>query len=383
MLKITPRHIPLEGSLCPIQKLSDELMLNIFGYLNPSEASQARAVCWNWNILLVDNHLWKLFLHRDFPLCNQTIEIEKSLGNYKNCCVLRSNLAKGVYTQHTLKGHKGDVCAIHYHKGLLFSSSYDSTIKIWDLRTMTCSHTLEGHRDGVTSFVVDDERLYSASYDGTIKVWDLRTNTCTLTLEGHRHEVNSLISVEGVLFSGSRDNTIRSWSDINPDVRPTTLVEHNGISRPIIHAHGMLISGSFERKLKIWDVQTGTCLHTLEGNPSLAISFLCKDKQLIVGYWDGQIEIWNLETQTLLHTFKGHEGTIRSLAFADGFFISASSDNTIKFWKGPGECLHSIECNENRTAFSLDYVDGLLFVGYVNHEIDIFDFNPNAAKNPQ
>ncbi len=368
-----------ERPACTIENVPDELMIDVFGYLNPLEALKARNVCRQWNALLIDNHLWNLFLYRDFDHCGEGSEIEKSRENYKHCHILRSNLVKGVYKRHTLKGHTGDVCAIKYHNGLLYSSSHDHSIKVWDLSTKTCIHTLAGHVGEVSSLVFDNERLYSASYDETIKVWDLSTNTCSHTLQGHTNVVTSLICADGVPISSSRDNTIRSWNDIDTDVHSTTLVEHIGISLPIIHADGKLVSTSSEYKLKIWDVRTGACLNTLEGNPTWATSFLYADKLLFVGYWDGQIEMWSLKTQTLLHAFKGHDDTIRSLVFADGFLISSSIDGTIKFWKGRGEFLHTIEGAKER-ILTLDYANGRLFVGYAGGEIEIIDFNKSAAS---
>jgi WD40 repeat protein len=58
----------------------------------------------------------------------------------------------------------------------------------------------------------DGRRLYSGSFDSTTKVWNLETGEETLTLRGHASVVTSLaVSADGKqLFSGGSDG-IKLW----------------------------------------------------------------------------------------------------------------------------------------------------------------------------
>lgn len=62
-----------------------------------------------------------------------------------------------------------------------------SSIKLYDLRTSTfpCVKSYEGHKNNITCFGFqrDLKYLYSASEDSTIKLWDLKTTTCSRTFE--------------------------------------------------------------------------------------------------------------------------------------------------------------------------------------------------------
>ena len=55
--------------------------------------------------------------------------------------------------------------------------------------------------------------MVSGSYDTTIKLWDIRDKNCSATLKGHNRPINSLaVSPDGnLLLSGSEDCTARLW----------------------------------------------------------------------------------------------------------------------------------------------------------------------------
>jgi len=115
---------------------------------------------------------------------------------------------------------------------LLFSGSYDFTIKVWSLRTLSRVRTLTGHGDAVRSLLYVPPkkgdsgkrssggvsspafplgrrgRLFSASYDGTVRVWDVASLEPVASLPGHSGPVRTLASVDGLVFSGSYDKTV-------------------------------------------------------------------------------------------------------------------------------------------------------------------------------
>ena len=71
--------------------------------------------------------------------------------------------------------------------------------------------TLQGHTGFVFCLVVHNNILYSGSWDGTIRAWNLDTNECITALQGHTNGVFCLIGHNNILYSGSSDKTIRAW----------------------------------------------------------------------------------------------------------------------------------------------------------------------------
>ena len=92
--------------------------------------------------------------------------------------------------------------------------------------------------------------------------------------------------------------------------------------------------------VNIWDAATGELLQSLGGpdghseRRSSALAFSPDGKTLVSGSEDKTIKLWDLETGHVLKTFEGHTGLVRGVAFSpDGRRIaSVSQDMTVKLW---------------------------------------------------
>ena len=98
----------------------------------------------------------------------------------------------------------------------------------------------------------------------------------------------------------------------------------------------LLGSGSGDRTVRIWDMETGMQkvfeVNELEGITS--VSFSPDDRLLVAGSFDTVVRIWDVRTGNLVERLKGHQDSIYSVAFTpDGKgIISASLDKTLKQW---------------------------------------------------
>ena len=60
----------------------------------------------------------------------------------------------------------------------LLSGSKDTKIIIWDLLSESGIIKLQGHKDSITGLKLIDDLLFSSSNDNFIKIWDLNTFAC-------------------------------------------------------------------------------------------------------------------------------------------------------------------------------------------------------------
>jgi WD40 repeat protein len=163
--------------------------------------------------------------------------------------------------------------------------------------------------------------------------------TLSKTLVGHTDAVWSVIfSTNGkTVVSGSTDKTIKVWN-VDTGEAISTLTGHTGVVRAIaLSADGRtLISGSGDKTIKIWNFQTFQLKRTITHNssPVWSVAISSDGQTLVSGHEDGTIKIWNYPTGQLLRTIKGHEGRVFSVAISpDGeTFATGGIDKSIKLW---------------------------------------------------
>ena len=118
-----------------------------------------------------------------------------------------------------------------------------------------------------------------------------------------------------------------------------TLVGHSGGVRAVAISPDsrLLVSGSEDNTIKIWQLKTGRLVRTLIGHTNWISSLaITPDGEMLVsGSGDNTIKIWQLKTGQLVRTLTSHTGSVYTLAIsADGQTIaSGSGDNTIKIWQ--------------------------------------------------
>ena len=74
-----------------------------------------------------------------------------------------------------------------------------------------------------------------------------------------------------------------------------------------------VVSGSRDATLRVWDVETGECLHVLVGHVA-AVRCVQYDGRLVVsGAYDYTVKVWDPEREECLHTLQGHTNRVYSL----------------------------------------------------------------------
>ncbi|MBW4660059.1 MAG: serine/threonine protein kinase [Drouetiella hepatica Uher 2000/2452] len=208
---------------------------------------------------------------------------------------------------------------------------------------------------------------------------------CDRTLTGHEGEVTALsISPSGrTLASGSRDKTVklwrldsgellhtfggRSWSNLWSNISGSTLGHQDRISALAFSRNGrILASGSSDGSVKLWDLAKLTLISTLPGHgwEISAVTFDPQSFLLASGSGDGLIQLWEPETNELLANLAQHQERVSALAIhPQGQLISGSYDKTIRLWNlSNGQVIRTLRGHVDRVSALTLTPDGSVLI---------------------
>jgi len=179
---------------------------------------------------------------------------------------------------------------------------------------------------------------------------------CLRTLEGNADQVNCVsVNPDGRrAVSGSNDKTLRVW-DLETGACLRTLEGHRDwVNSVSVSPDGRrAVSGSADKTLRVWDLETGACLRTLEGHAHTvnSVSVSPDGRRAVSASFDKTLRVWDLETGQCLATLEGHAEWVWSVSVSpdgrravSGAGTLSRRDNTLRVWDlETGACLRTLE----------------------------------------
>jgi len=94
----------------------------------------------------------------------------------------------------------------------------------------------------------------------------------------------------------------------------------------------MVVSGSGDTTIRLWDRKTGQQINIIEGHSSAVTAVAMDDAIIVSGSEDNTIRLWDRNTGQQINVLEGHSDGVTAVAMDDTMVVSGSRDNTIRLW---------------------------------------------------
>jgi WD40 repeat protein len=96
------------------------------------------------------------------------------------------------------------------------------------------------------------------------------------------------------------------------------------------------VSGSSDKTLRVWDLESGQTLRTLEGHTDTVwrVAVTPDGRRAVSASADKTLRLWDLESGRMIRTLEGHTDSVIAVAVmaAGRRAVSASDDQTLRLW---------------------------------------------------
>ncbi|XP_046338928.2 F-box/WD repeat-containing protein 7-like [Haliotis rufescens] len=122
-----------------------------------------------------------------------------------------------------------------------------------------------------------------------------------------------------------------------------------------------IVSGSEDKALRVWDIHSTTCIHTINCHSDTVTAVKLKNNMIVTGCADSSIRVLNSSSGKLCFSLQGHSGSVDHIQLSGDKIISAGTDKTVRIWSIKDRKLlcilrghtDEIECLSNVGSYAL------------------------------
>ena len=204
----------------------------------------------------------------------------------------------------TLTAHTGSISKIVADKntGVFLSSSYDSSVRIWNESSMGPLACLSGvHKGPVTEMNWQSSLCISTDKTGLCALWDINSEKCVSKNKWHMSQVSN------VIFHSDVKNNLIITTGVNDgilnvvDMRDMKKIFHEPVHKMAINFVGtngnnLLVTGAADKYLKVFDINKGfQVIGELKSTDAVFCGDICGNA-VAAGCGDGNLLCYNLNT---------------------------------------------------------------------------------------
>jgi serine/threonine protein kinase len=342
----------------------------------------------------------------------------------------------------TFQGHQDIVYSLCVDvNGVLYSASFDGSIKRWDTASRKIAFSFENRNASVISLAASENFLFVGTKSGVVNIFKIDTAAVVHSAYYHQKAVTSLIAYNDRLYSSGLDGYVLEFSSIKGPgpiilysdtqaqirsiartltkillIRDDTeiiilpLNKSSGIAKTItssspvssIAANEMFVlAGSKSGLILAWSLEDLQPVFEFKGHTAQVNFLLVDQDNLYSASNDKTIIQWSLETFNFIRTLKrysssalGHLGPINSLSICRGALFSAGSDITTRRWNtqtgrhegvyfGASKSVSSVTCYNGSVFSGSDDFSVLMYKPILSEERPVATTTTRSFLNPR
>ncbi|KAI1863524.1 hypothetical protein JX265_008741 [Neoarthrinium moseri] len=335
-LSMVSREVSEQLKIDFLSALPTEVSLKILRSLDCISLCKASQVSHRWQTLANDDLVWQ-------HMCLQHIERKCTSCGWA-LPRLETKRLKGWKKQHQLAARTRQPEVVEVHDGAVTSTASEvasappAASKKRDASVLEEGEISKSKRpcgeDKQRSSVERLFRPWKDVYRDRFRIgsnWKYGRCSIKVFRGEHSNGVTCLQFDDNILATGSYDSTIKLW-DMDKGKVIRTLEGHTMGIRALQFDDRVLVSGSLDGTVKIWNWRTGACINTL--NHSGGVITVHMDGDLLAsGSMDKTIKVFNFKTQQII-SLRGHADWVNQVKIdvASRTLLSASDDCTVKLW---------------------------------------------------
>ncbi|XP_052232540.1 protein FAN-like isoform X2 [Dreissena polymorpha] len=204
----------------------------------------------------------------------------------------------------TLHAHDDAISHVCWHRDVLYTASWDSTVKVWEFHQPGSQHDFKAaefvlqldHENGVTVMALSEpaQRLVSATRDGQVYVWDLATYALHNVFHVHAGTIAAL---------------------------------------DIIVDKDQIVTCGEDKYLRVLDLESGTEIFVKDMKQTVLCLGL-SSSTVLLGLETGKVQVWDMEKACQIHEIKAHNGPVTCLhVSADSSVVTGGEDRSVCLWR--------------------------------------------------